>query len=261
MSDEVLYETRDHTAILTLNRPQALNSVNQALATAVGVAVERAASDEQVRVVVVTGAGERAFCAGMDLKAFAAGENAAPDEHPEWGFGGFTRHRIDKPTIAAVNGAAFGGGAELVLACDLAIAGRSARIAFPEVTRGLVAGAGGVIRLQRQIPRKLALEALLTGAPMTADRALELGLLNRVVDDSSVLTEALALAAVIAANAPLAVQATKAFVRDSDRFGSDWDDDVWQQNEATVMPIFTTEDAREGAVAFAEKRTPVWRGR
>ncbi|MEJ7649648.1 MAG: enoyl-CoA hydratase-related protein [Nakamurella sp.] len=152
MSEEVVYEIRDHTAVLTLNRPQALNSVNQALATAVGEAVERAACDEQVRVVVLTGAGERAFCAGMDLMAFAAGENAAPDGHPEWGFGGFTRHRIDKPTIAAVNGAAFGGGAELVLACDLAIAGRSARIAFPEVTRGLVAGAGGAIRLQRQIP-------------------------------------------------------------------------------------------------------------
>lgn len=261
MADEVLFDARGHVAVLTLNRPQALNSVNQALATALGDALERAAAEPAVRAVVLTGAGERAFCAGMDLKAFAAGESAAPLAHPEWGFGGFTRHIIDKPTIAAINGAAFGGGAELVLACDLAIAGRSAKLGFPEVTRGLVAGAGGVIRLQRQIPRKLALEALLTGRPMRAGRALELGLVNQVVDDDSVLAQAIALAEVIAANAPLAVQASKAFVRDADRFGSDWDAPVWDEQELAVMPLFSSEDAREGAVAFAEKRPPVWRGR
>lgn len=261
MADEVLVERRDHVAVLTLNRPEAMNSVNEALATALGAALEEVAADSEVRAVVLTGAGDRAFCAGMDLKAFARGEGASAAGHPEWGFAGFVRHAIDKPVIAAVNGFALGGGSELVLACDLAVAGRSVKLGFPEVTRGLVAGAGGVIRLQRQVPRKFALEAVLTGEPIPAERAYELGLINRVVDDGTALDAALALAERIAANAPLAVQLSKSFIRASDDFGSDWGDEIWQAHDAAILPVFSSEDAREGATAFAEKRAPVWKGR
>ena len=261
MTDEVLYDLRGHVALLTLNRPEAMNSVNEALSRALGVALELAAADPDVRVIVLTGSGTRAFCAGMDLKAFARGESAEDPDHPEWGFAGFVRHVVDKPVIAAVNGFALGGGSELVLASDLGIAARSVKLGFPEVTRGLVAAAGGVIRLPRQVPRKLALEALLTGEPLTAERALDLGLINRVVDDEEVLEAALGLAERIAANAPLAVQASKRFVRTADDFGSDWGDDIWAAHDAAVMPIFTTDDAREGATAFAEKRSPQWTGR
>ncbi|WP_375385086.1 crotonase/enoyl-CoA hydratase family protein [uncultured Microbacterium sp.] len=261
VADEALYEVHAHVAVVTLNRPAAMNAVNEALSIALGAAMERASADPEVRVVVLTGSGTRAFCAGMDLKAFARGESAEDPAHPEWGFGGFVRHAIDKPVIAAVNGFALGGGSELVLACDLAIAGRSVMLGFPEVTRGLVAAAGGVIRLPRQIPRKLALEALLTGQPLSAERSRELGLINRVVDDGKVLASALSLAEIIAANAPLAVQASKRFVREADRFGSDWDDAVWAAHDDAIMPVFATDDAREGATAFAEKRSPQWTGR
>lgn len=257
----VLSERRGHVALLTLNRPEAMNSVNQELAVALGEALAQADADPEVRAIVLTGAGERAFCAGMDLKAFARGESAFPADHPEWGFAGYVRHAVATPTIAAVNGFALGGGSELVLASDLAVAGRSVKLGFPEVTRGLVAAAGGVIRLQRQVPQKFALEAVLTGEPITAERAYELGLVNRVVDDGQVVEAALALAERIAANAPLAVQASKHFIHRTADFGSDWDDEVWDAHDAEIMPLFDSEDAQEGAHAFAQKRAPEWRGR
>lgn len=261
MSEVVLFERRGNVALITLNRPEAMNSINQELAVALGEALERADADADVRAIVLTGAGDRAFCAGMDLKAFARGESAFPEGYPEWGFGGYVRHRVAVPTIAAVNGFALGGGSELVLASDLAVAGRSVTLGFPEVTRGLVAAAGGVIRLQRQIPQKFALEAVLTGEPIGAERAYELGLVNRVVEDGEVLDAAIALAERIARNAPLAVQTSKQFIHRTADFGSDWDDEVWEANDAVVLPLFDSEDAREGAAAFAEKRAPQWKGR
>lgn len=260
MTDVIITEIRGNVAVITLNRPDALNAVNQELATGLGDALEAAENDASVRAIVVTGAG-RGFSAGFDLKAFARGEGGEHPGHPEWGFGGFVRHSVDKPVIAAVNGFAFGGGAELVLAADLAVAGRSAKLGFPEVKRGLIAAAGGVIRLPRLIPRRFALELVLTGEPLSADRALELGLVNRVVDDGAVLDEAVALAAQIAQNAPLAVQASKRFIREADSFASDWDDEVWVEQDRTVQRVFASDDAAEGAKAFAEKRSPEWTGR
>lgn len=254
-----LYEVRGHVALITLNRPEAMNSVNRALSTALGEGLEKAQADPEVRVVVLTATG-RAFCAGMDLKAFAAGEDVSADGHPEWGFAGMVRHPISKPVIAAVNGFAMGGGTELVLAADLAVAAESAKLGLPEVKRGLVAAAGGVLRLPRQIPVRKAMELALTGRAISAADAAELGLVNSVVADDDLLSSAFALAEEIAANAPLAVQATKRMIHEQARFGSDLDDEIWAHHDQVVMPVFSTKDAMEGAVAFAEKRAPRWKG-
>lgn len=258
-NDAVLYEVRDHVAIITLNRPEAMNAINGALAGGLARALHTADKDADVRVVVMTGNG-RAFCAGMDLKAFAAGEALSDPDHPEFGFEGIIRRPIAKPLIAAVNGFAMGGGAELVLTTDLAVAAKSATFGLPEVKRGLIAAGGGVLRLPRQIPFRKAMEIALTGRKVSADEAAELGLVNKVVEDDELLAATLALAAEIVANAPLAVRATKQMIYDRARFGSERDTEIWEAHDATVLPVFATKDAREGAVAFAEKRDPVWRG-
>jgi crotonobetainyl-CoA hydratase len=255
-----LFSRHGRVAVITLNRPRALNAANSALSTAVGQALETLAADPELQVGIITGTG-RAFCAGMDLKAYAAGEDVSADGHPEWGFAGAARHYIDKPLIAAVNGLALGGGAELVLACDLVVASDKAVFALPEVKRGLFAAGGGVLRLPRQLPRRLAMELILTGEPLAAARALELGLINRVVPSEQLLDEALGLARQIAANAPLAVQTSKRLAHAGLRWGDDWDDELWQLNEAAIDVIMNSEDGREGARAFAEKRDPVWQGK
>jgi crotonobetainyl-CoA hydratase len=197
----------------------------------------------------------------MDLKAFAAGEDVAAPGHPEWGFAGLARHFVGKPLIAAVNGPAMGGGAEIVLACDLAVASTKASIGLPEVKRGLFAAGGGVIRLGRQIPRRIAAELIYTGEPIDGARALELGLVNRLVEPEVLLDTALALAQAIALNAPLAVQASKRLMHESFADGSDWSDRIWERNQRVVAQIQTSADGVEGARAFAEKRAPVWTGR
>jgi crotonobetainyl-CoA hydratase len=258
-SDPVLFERDGHIAVIILNRPDSLNSVNASLATGLGTALEELANDPLLRVGVITGNG-RAFCAGMDLKAFAAGESVDPIGHPEWGFGGIVEHFVDKPLIAAVNGAAYGGGAEIALACDLIVADEEARFALPEVTRGLFAAAGGVIRLSRQLPQKVALELILTGRPLTARDAAGWGLVNRVAPAGTSLEVALALAHEIAANAPLGVQASKRLVHETATLSS-WDHDTWALNQKEMDAVFSSEDAHEGAVAFAEKRSPVWRAK
>ncbi|MBL7487629.1 crotonase/enoyl-CoA hydratase family protein [Frankia sp. AgB1.9] len=259
-ADAALFERRGHVAVVTLNRPGALNAVNSALATAAGAALERAANDPDVRVVVVTGAG-RAFCAGADLKEIASGNRVDAPEHPDWGFAGLVQHWVAKPTVAAVNGFALGGGTEIVLACDLAVMDETAALGLPEVRRGLFAAAGGVIRLQRQSPLKIALEITLAGESVPAARALELGLVNLVAPAGTALAAALDLAERIAANAPLAVQASKRVVHRTYSAGSDWDDAVWKINAEAVREVFGSRDAREGARAFAEKRQPRWEGR
>lgn len=259
------YEVRHGVAIITLNRPEALNAVNAALSTAVGEGLERAAADPEVRVVVLTGTG-RAFCAGADLKELAQRRAITAEGHPEWGFAGLTQHWIDKPVVAAVNGFAMGGGTELALACDLVVAADTATFGLPEVKRGLLAAAGGLVRLQRQIPLKRALELALTGDGVDAATAESWGLINKVVPADSVLDEALELAARIAANAPLSLQHTKRMVHRTATGLSDWNpdwggEDPWQVNDAAMRVVFSSEDALEGPRAFAEKRAPEWSGR
>jgi crotonobetainyl-CoA hydratase len=250
-------ERRGHALVITLNRPAAMNAVNAELSGFVGDALERAESDGSVRAVVLTGAGDRAFCAGADLKALARGEAVRAPGHPEWGFAGYVRHPIAKPTIAAVNGFALGGGTELVLASDLAVAAENATFGLPEVGRGLFAGSGGAFRLPGQVPRKAAMEMIFTGEAVTAARALELGLVNQVVPVGSALDAALALARKISANAPLAVQASKRVAGGA----ADSEEALWRLSDRELAAIRGTEDAREGARAFTEKRPPVWGGR
>jgi crotonobetainyl-CoA hydratase len=215
--------------------------------------------EDNLRAAVITGAGA-AFCAGMDLKAFAAGESLLPVDHPDWGFGGFSSHFTSKPVIAAVRGFAVGGGFELALGCDLIIAADDARFALPEVTIGLFAAGGGVPRIVQQLPPKIGMRMLLTGQPLSSIEAARWGLVNEVVPADDVLDTALALAEVIASAAPIAVQATKRLAA-ALTAESAWSDVARSQIAETITRVFGSEDAAEGAAAFAEKRAPVWRGR
>jgi enoyl-CoA hydratase len=254
---EVLRTTRDAVLVVTINRPEARNAVNGAVAEGLDAALDDAEADPAVAAVVLTGAGDVAFSAGMDLKAFVEGGVKAV-YRSDRGFAGLTQRRFAKPLVAAVNGAALAGGLELVLACDLVVAAEHATFGIPEVKRGLMAGAGGVIRLPRRIPLATALEMGLTGEPIPAQRAWQLGLVNRVVPGPQVLDEAVALAAAIAANAPLAVAATKQLMREVLDLT---EDQAWVRNDEIGRVPNLSEDAREGARAFAEKRRPVWKGR
>ena len=258
----VLVERRGHVMIVTLNRPDARNAINEAVWLGVGEALAEAEADVEVRAVIVTGAGEQSFCAGADLKALSRGERIAPEDPAKqaWGFAGIVAHHISKPLIAAVNGAALGGGTEITLACDLAVAADSASFGLPEVKRGILAGAGGAFRLVQQLPKKVAMEMLLTGDPISAARALELGLVNAVVPRESLLDAALALAKRIAVNAPLSVQASKRIALGivDGRIASD--EAGWKQTRQESVTVMRSADAREGPRAFAEKRAPVWKG-
>jgi enoyl-CoA hydratase len=250
----VLTERRDGVLVITLNRPEARNAVNQALAEAVTAALDELESDDSLRVGVLTGAGGT-FCAGMDLKAFLAGEVPVVEGR---GLAGLTERMPTKPLVAAVEGWALAGGFEIMLACDLVVAARTARFGVPEVKRSLIAGAGAALRLPERVPLPIALELLLTGEPIDAERAVGLGLVNRLTDVGLALDGALALAATIAANGPLAVRATREIARSA----RDWSsEEAWQKQAELMAPVFSSEDAIEGATAFAEKRPPVWKGR
>jgi crotonobetainyl-CoA hydratase len=261
-NDTVIAEQYGHVLLVTLNRPEARNAVNLDLTVGVGEALDFAEANADIWVVILTGAGEKSFCAGADLKAAAAGEFDTDDPRiAKWGFAGYVAHHISKPTIAAVNGFALGGGTELVLQSDLAVAVEGATFGLPEVTRGIYAGAGGAFRLPRAIPQKLAMEAILTGQPISSAKAAELGLVNRVVPFDQLLPTAFELAEAICRNAPLAVQASKRIAREIsdgvvEREAADWARSYGEQDA-----LMRSADAREGMKAFAEKRVPQWTGR
>lgn len=263
MSDVVLIERHVRTVLFTINRPAARNAINLEVATVLGDAIEAADRDPDVWAIVLTGAGDLAFCAGADLKDVATGRPITPTSGPgaAWGFAGVASHAVRTPLIAAVNGFALGGGTEIVLACDLAVAASTARLGLPEVTRGLVAAAGGAFRLPAQLPHKVAMELLLTGEPITANRALELGLANRVVSPSEVVPAALELATSVTRNGPLAVQASKAVALGIDDASVPDDSSAWARSRREADAVRASDDAREGATAFVERRAPRWSGR
>jgi enoyl-CoA hydratase len=255
MSDQaaVLTERRERVLIITINRPDQRNAVNAAVAGGIASALDLLDADGELSAGIVTGAGGF-FCAGMDLKAFVTGERPWVGDR---GFGGITERPADKPLIAAVEGFAVAGGLEIALACDLIVAAAGAKLGVPEVKRSLVAAGGGLLRLPRVLPRNIAYEMALTGDPITAERAHELGLVNRLSEPGQALTTALALAGVISANGPLALKASKRILRES----ADWpDSEFFALQEPIAGPVFASQDAAEGATAFAEKRAPVWRG-
>jgi enoyl-CoA hydratase len=250
----VLTERRDNVLLITLNRPEVRNAVNQALANGVADALEELDGDDALSIGVLTGAGG-GFCAGMDLKAFATGETPW---HATRGFAGIVQQPPSKPIIAAVEGFAVAGGLEVALACDLLVAAAGAKLGVPEVKRSLVAAGGALRRLPRKLPYGIAMELALTGDPISAERAYELGLVNRIAEPGTAVDVALELAGAIAKNGPLALAATKTILEQ--QWG--WsDEDFWHKQGELSGPVFVSEDAREGALAFTEKRDPVWKGR
>ena len=255
MPDEpVLTERRDGVLVITLNRPDARNAVNLALAEGLAAALDALDADDALTVGVLAGAG-RGFSAGMDLKAFVAGERPYVGDR---GFAGITQRAARKPLIAAIEGFAMAGGFEIALACDLIVAARGARLGIPEVKRSLVAAAGALLRLPRRMPYGVAMELALTGEPILAERAYELGVVNRLAEAGGAVDAALALAGEIARNGPLALAATKAILEAQFDWG---EEEFWARQGEISDPVFGSEDAREGATAFAEKRDPVWKGR
>lgn len=255
-NDVVLLHVANGVATITLNRPDQRNAFNPEVCDAMRAAFDRIEADPDVRVAVLTGAGAL-FCAGMDLKAFAAG---AGDTilFGEYGFGGFVKRSRTKPVIAAVEGAALAGGFEIMLACDLVVAGASTQFALPEVRIGLIPGAGGAVRLPVSIPRVRANEILLTGKPFGAQEAAAWGVINRIADDGTALATAQGIAADIASNAPLAVRHTLAIAKQAH---AENDKAHWPRNDEIIKEIGQTADAAEGARAFIEKRAPIWQGK
>lgn len=253
MGDEVLTDFTDGVAVITINRPEARNAVDLAVSTGIAAAVDEFTARSDLAVAVLTGAGG-CFCAGMDLKAFARGERPSI---PGRGFGGLTEAPPEKPLIAAVEGWALAGGCELALAADIIVAGETAAFGLPEVTRGLVAAAGGLLRLPKIVPYPVAMRMALTGDPLTAAEALSLGLVAEVTEEGRALDTAVSLARRIAKNGPLAVRATKQIISGS----VGWTDAAaTARMRALAEPVFASADAKEGAAAFSERRRPTWRG-
>jgi enoyl-CoA hydratase len=250
------YEARDRVALITINRPEARNAINGAVAAGLEAAVERLETDPEAWIGVIAGDGP-VFCAGADLKEIAAGR-AASLATERGGFAGITRLSRSKPLIAAVDGPALAGGCEIVLTCDLVVASTAATFGIPEVKRSLIAGAGGLFRLARALPRNVAMELAITGDPISAERAHTLGLVNELCEPGGAVDAALALAARVSVNAPVAVQLSRGLVLAEDVAG---DEDAWRMTDAATASVMCTEDFAEGPRAFIEKREPVWSGR
>ena len=249
MADEVLTERRDRVLVITLNRPEARNAINTALAQALTAAIEELDSDDGLTAGVLTGAGG-GFSAGMDLKAFAT-------EGPPKGFDEFLRNGAKKPLIAAIEGFAVAGGLEIAVTCDLLVAAKGVRLGIPEVGVGLFAAGGALMRLPRLVPYGVAMEMALTGDPITAEKALEYGLVARLAEPGKAVDEAIALATRIAKNAPLSVAASKQLIVDS--FGRT-EEEFWKHQLPQLRVVFASDDAKEGPRSFAEKRSPKWTG-
>lgn len=254
MTEAVLTDDADGVLVITINRPEARNAVNGEVARGIAAALDALDGRDDLNVGVITGAGGT-FCAGMDLKAFLTGERPAI---PGRGFGGLTEAPPAKPLIAAVEGYALAGGCEIALSCDLVVAADTAKFGLPEVKRGLVAAAGGLLRLPRRIPYQIAMELALTGEFLDAPRGYHFGLVNRLTAAGGTLAAARELAVTISANGPLAVRATKSVIAGAAGWPAD---EFWDRQRVIVEPVFTSDDAREGALAFAEKRPPRWSGR
>jgi len=253
VGDVLLERVEDHIAVLRLNRPAALNAITAAMAETIEQCVAEIEADPTVRVAIVTGEG-RMFCAGADLKEVAAGKGHLL-ERPESGFAGFVYTTRSKPWIAALQGPAYGGGAEISLACDMIVAASHVAIGLPEVCRGLIPGAGGGFRIGRALPRAVAIEMVTTGKPIDVQRAYQLGLVNRVAHEGQALDDALELARNLAANAPLAVREALAIARRA----VDVDDAYLRDSLAGAMKrVLAAPDSREGPQAFVEKRQPRW---
>lgn len=252
MADEILTERQGRTLVITINRPEARNAFNTAVSQGLADAMDELDGTPELSVAIVTGAGGN-FCAGMDLKAFMAGEVPSV---PGRGIG-FTEQPPRKPVIAAVEGYALAGGTEIVLATDLVVAARNAKFGIPEVKRGLVAAGGGLLRLPHRIPYQKALELALTGDSFTAEEAANWGFVNVLTEPGEALAGALALAERITKNGPLAVAVTKEVIVKS----AGWsEDEMWRKQQELITPVFSSKDAMEGATAFAEKRAPNWTG-
>ncbi len=252
-AEPVLRERRGNVLLITLNRPEVRNAVNGAMAAGVAGALDELDGTNELSVGVLTGAGGF-FCAGMDLGAFVRGESPW---FADRGFAGIAQRASRKPLIAAVEGFAVAGGLEIALACDLIVAARGAKIGIPEVKRSLVAAGGALLRLPRRMPYHVAMELALTGDPLPAERFHELGVVNRLADPGAALDVALELAGQIASNGPLALDASKRIL--AGQF--DWSsDEMWHRQGEIAGPVLVSEDAKEGASAFKEKRDPVWRG-
>ena len=250
----VLTERRDGVLLITLNRPDARNAVNTALAEGVAAALDELDADDGLSVGVLTGAG-KGFSAGMDLKAFVTGERPWVGDR---GFAGIVQRASRKPLIAAIEGFAMAGGLEIALACDLLVVARGAKLGIPETKRSLVAAGGALLRLPQRIPYGTAMELALTGDPIEAERALEIGLVDRLAEPGRAIEAAIELARIIAKNGPLALIATKEVLQQQ----RDWtQEEFWQRQGEITGPVFGSEDAREGATAFSEKREPRWQGR
>jgi enoyl-CoA hydratase len=254
MSDEVLTSAENGVLVITLNRPEAKNAANKAMTDCMVAALDELESNNDLRVAIITGAGGT-FCSGMDLKAFVSGELPLIEGR---GFLGLSEYRSTKPLIAAVEGFALAGGFETAISCDLIVGADNCKWGIPEVKRGLAAAAGGLAKLPKQIPSRIAMEMALTGDFISSERAYELGLINRVVPAGTALDAAMELANTIAANGPLAVAASMKVVS----LAYDWTtENMFKEQWDIVDPIFKSEDAIEGATAFAEKRAPNWKGK
>lgn len=253
----VEFEVRGHSALITIRRPEARNAVNAEVATGLEEAIDRLEADDDVWVAVLAGEGS-VFCAGADLKAIASGQ-AAGLNTTRGGFAGFVKRDRDKPVIAAVDGPALAGGCEIVLACDLVVASSNAKFGVPEVKRSLVAAGGGLFRLPRALPRNVAMELVLTGDPITAERAHDFGLVNELVEPGQAVDAALALAERISVNAPLAVRESRRVLLAS--YLPVDDDELWVRGNGAFARVAQSEDFQEGPRAFIEKRAPNWKGR